>query len=177
MRRTGNHSKYERILEKFLRNQKITLIPTNEVRKSFDLSGNPIKSFDLMLLSRGLFSFDVKGKNFGFASAPMNKYENWIHHGDAEALMNWEKVFKRNGCTIKPLLVFMYKINFKGDEKLFKDVINAGREKYGVLAITPGLYLRESKLRSNNPHTISISRKIFKDLALPLSHFVPKLRF
>lgn len=176
MKRTGTHSEYERTFEIFVRQKKVPIIPTNEVKKSFDLQGKPLKNFDLILFSKGSFLLDLKGKNFGFDSVPGNKWECWTHDGDAKALIKWEKIFRKNGCELTPLLVFMYRIKFPGDEREFKDVIKLGNKKFGVVAITPQKYLLHAKIRSMNPRTLSISRKVFKELAKPISDFIPKLR-
>ncbi len=175
MKRKGNHCKYEVSLEKFLRQKKVPLIPTNEAKKSIDLNGDPLKSFDLMVLSKGFFLLDVKGKNFGFASAPGNKWENWVLDIDPKALLSWERTFKKNGCKLKTLLVFLYKINFPEDRNQFVDLIKMGRDEYGVVAIEPRKYLKYAKVRSLSPAAISISRKTFRRIVKPISSFIPAL--
>lgn len=177
MRIKGNHSNYEKVFNDFLRKQSIPTLPTHEVKKAIDSDGEPLKNFDVLLMSDGLYSIDVKGKNFGFKSAPKNKYENWVLEEDPHALLRWEKLFKLNGSVVKSLFVFIFKINFEGDDLEFKDVIVNGKQKYGVMAICPEVYLSNSKPRSNKPKSVNVSRRLFKNLAKPLSSFIPALDF
>lgn len=175
MRVKGNHSEYERAFLNHLREKGVPNLPTLEVKKAFDENGEPLKNFDNLILSNGLFPVDVKGKNFGFKSAPKNKYENWTLEEDPHALIRWKNLFKLNGGNVTPLLVYLFKINFPGDEDCFEDIIVSEKNKYGVMAITPDEYLKHSKVRSNKPKTINMSRRVFKEVAKPLSDYIPAL--
>lgn len=177
MRKKGNHSIYEVAFNKYLQDKKVTMIPTLEVKKAKGINGNPLKNFDNIILKDGVFLIDIKGKNFGFKSARNNLFENWILEEDPHALIEWEKIFKKYGVKVKSILVYMFKINFAGDEKYFSNIITYKSVKYGVVAITPKDYLKYSKQRSLKPKSLNISRKIFRDIALPLDSFIPSLEF
>ena len=109
MRIKGNYSTGEQVFSRFIRKQGLTAIPTSEVFKNKDLSGSPLKNFDVLLFSKGLLACDLKSKQFGYKSARRNLWENWVLDEDPRALITWKKVFKKNGSEIDALLVFIYK--------------------------------------------------------------------
>jgi hypothetical protein len=138
-------------------------------------NGKKLKNFDILLNGKNSYIIDFKGKKISYPGSKANRFENWlaIHH--VKDLIIWEQVFKNSRCKVKPLLVFLYKLDSEEDKKDFKDIYKYKGSFYGVAAINPHLYLKHSKPRAKN--IINVSRTKFKELVKPLSFYIPEIRY
>lgn len=181
--KTGYRSEYEKALYNELHSQKQTFIPTLELKKGFNIKGNSIKNFDFLLVSGGLFALDVKGKQFGFLNKKtgrlFNRYDTYVQVDECQHLKDWSEAFKEVGVSLTPLFVFMFKIMEEEDLAAFVDVLEVKGTQYGVLACEPSVYWahKKPKVRSEKYGVITVSRKLFPEIAKPLSYFIPGLNF
>ena len=174
MKRVGNNSHFEQAVEKFLQEQKVPYIAINEGKKIL-VSEDKIKNFDLMLLGKKTILTDIKGRKFGYESAPKNLWENWISNFDLFSLDKWSTAFSPNGEKTSAYLLYAYCLpdipmtlpdSFIGNSFYFGDRVYA----FFVINITD--YSANCKPRSNKPPAVCVSRKLFKTLLRPLSELL-----
>jgi hypothetical protein len=177
MIRNGNHAHYEQSMESVLRRSKANYIGTDERKMGLLKNGNKLKNFDIILNTKGrrTYLIDFKGKKFGYQSSPSNKWENWIPEKHARDLIEWQIIFKESKCKVTPLLVFLFLISTKIDKEHFQDIYTFKGKTYGVVAITPQIYLKSSKRRAKK--IVNVSRKEFQKLVKPLSYYVPEIKY
>jgi hypothetical protein len=169
MKRQGNHSHYERAFEKFLQKNKINYLPTNEVKKTH-IGGKKIKGFDFMIFknkSNRSLLFDVKGKQFPYLTNKNNLFENWIYHADIKGLKTWQ-----NTLGFVAILGFVFLLKNRSYAKFFENTFTFEGGLYGVACLDLQSYLANMKSRSLTPRTYSVSRKVFANLAKPISYYL-----
>lgn len=171
MKRTGNHSVYELVVEKFLRENKINYIATNEAKKGISFAGKSIKNFDLIINTKEVSVIvDVKGKQFGYPSARRNVFENWVLEDDIKSIMNWHKILSGNGLNVIPCFWYVYALaGISGEDDFFTSTVKYKGKKYGLVKIDVRVYKKNAKVRSESPKTLNISRRVFRTLVTPVT--------
>ncbi|GAI27473.1 unnamed protein product, partial [marine sediment metagenome] len=157
-----------------LRRRDIPYIAINENKRPI-IEGRPIKNFDFIVYSKkSKYLIDIKGKFFPYKykNRTPNYWENWITNDDIEGLQLWQKIFGKN---FKSIIVFPYLIKYRQDSDKFRNIYKFKNHLYGIVAIGLDIYLKNSKPRSKKWNAISVSRGKFKNLARPLSKFIPEI--
>ena len=145
---------------------------TNERRKALTQNGKKLKNFDVLINSTKSYIVDFKGKKFSYSGAIYNNWENWLPINHVTDLILWETEFN---FKVSSLLVFIFKLSDSLEEQNFKDTYLYKGICYGVVAIKPQLYLKNSKPRARG--VINVSRSKFKEIVKPLSSFIPEIRY
>ena len=170
VKRKGVNQHYENMFEKWLRENGILYIAIDETKKP-QYDGASVKNFDFIVSSfNGKFLIDIKGKQFSYGQS--GSWENWIRTTDISGLKLWASHF--NAFT--PLLVYPYLLSDPSHQELFSDVYTFRNGTYGVVAIDLATFYIHAKPRYQSWDAISVSRRIFRDLAKPVSHFIPELK-
>ena len=172
MKRTGNHSHYENAVEAYFIEKKISYMAVNEGKKVL-ANNQKVKNFDFLINSKkSVIALDVKGKQFGYDSAPSNLWENWIMEQDITSLENWKKEFKKSGVNIEPIFMYAYLLRNKDQHSTFKITYKFKGKTYGLVGISLKDYKKNLKVRSNSPKSVCVSRKVFAEITKPINHFL-----
>lgn len=172
MKRSGNHSHYEKAIEAYLIDRKISYLAINEGKKVL-ANNKKVKNFDFLINSkRKLKAIDIKGKRFGYDKATSNLWENWVHEQDILSLNEWQKEFKKNGVTIEPVFIYAYLLRNKEQRGLFKITYKYKRKTYGLVAISLKDYKKHLKPRSNSPKSVDVSRRLFAKIVKPIDQYI-----
>jgi hypothetical protein len=164
---TRRHIHYEAAFEDYLRSQGIAYVAVDESRKAI-FSGARIKSFDFLVYRspEEKWLVDVKGRKFPY-DTPSNKryWENWITRDDAEGLAQWQRSF---GDGFVSTFVFAYLLSGAQDKHPTHHVHPFRDDYYAFLAIPAATYAQHARTRSPKWDTISMSAKLFREMATPI---------
>ena len=182
MIRNGNYDVYENGIEFILRKSNINYIATDETKCGLKPNGGKLKNFDAIINSSSTYLVDFKGKQCRYFKKKSGKwddnvFENWIGKNAIESLLDWKSIFKKRGCDVTALLVYIYKIHLDKDYSLFKDRFTHKGIHYGVVAIKASDYKKHWKPRSGIKNAMNISRGKFSTLVKPLSDFIPEIKY
>lgn len=102
-------------------------------------------------------------------------WDNWIKVNDLSGLRIWGNHFN----AFIPLIVIPYYLSNPLDRNHLKDkadFIQYKNKLYGFTAITLADYYINAKSRSKSWNAIYVHRDKFRELAKPLSHFIPEIK-
>jgi hypothetical protein len=165
MARRNNH--YEAAFEDFLRSRGVAYVPVDEQKKAI-FAGARIKSFDFLVHAPGgsPWLVDVKGRKFPYYGRSGARYwENWVTQDDLVGLRRWQEAF---GQGFAPVIVFVYWLLAGAKTEPSSDIHAYKNRFYAFLAVSAAEYADHARLRSPKWQTLSLSARLFRQLAHPL---------
>lgn len=156
---------YELAFEEYLRMRRAPYVAVDEARRSLS-PDRSLKSLDFVvsLPGGGAALVDVKGRGFP-AGGGRQYWRNWATDDDLNSLAGWETLF---GPGFTAMFVFAYQV--RGDRApLPQERLFAFRNQlYGFVAIRLRDYLAHARRISPRWSTVSISARVFCQLATPM---------
>ncbi len=172
-KRKGTHAEFERSFEDMLRKNKILYLAIDETKRPI-YRGATVKNFDFVVNSfNGNFLIEVKGKSLRYGGREGKaRLENWVRRDDVRGLVEWSSHFS----GFIPLLLFVYRIERPSDVDLFEDFHSFGGRQYGFAAVELATYFTSATRRSAKFDAVSVHQDAFRQIARPLSQFVPEIQ-
>lgn len=163
--RRNNH--YEAAFEHLLRTRGLPYVPVDEARRALFASAD-LKSFDFVvyLPDRRNLLIDVKGRRARHGPRGW-QYDCWVSRGDLDALATWQEVFGRDFAAA---LVFAFHLADPDAVGLFEPFAFRNRH-YRFYAAYLDDYRPYVKPRSASWDTVTIPRKVFKEIAFDFNEF------
>lgn len=159
---------YETAFADYLRGRGVPFVPIDETRRAV-IANNRIKSFDFLVYPGGSphWIVDVKGRQFPYTTARGNKryWENWVTREDLEGLAEWQEVF---GSEFEARFVFTYHLQ-GARERWPAGELHAYRGVcYSFYGVSLADYERHCRPRSGSWQTVSVSARVFRQIASPI---------
>lgn len=170
-----NH--YETAFAALLRDRRVSFVPIDESRRSYEGNAS-VKSLDFIIHgSRGeQFVVDVKGRKFpgGKPEKPKRTWECWATQGDVDDAQLWASKF---GPNYRALFVFSYHLVSDDMPLMEHDTLwNWQDKRYLLRAIPVDVYAQAMKVRSPKWGTVYLHSQDFHRLVRPLHDVLADLQ-
>jgi hypothetical protein len=170
MARRDQH--YENAFQDYLRSRGIPYVSVNEQRQAI-FGGQKVKSFDFLVYPGGPSHWivDVKGRKFPYLDLEGGKryWENWVVNEDLDGMQEWQEVF---GEDYEAYFLFTYSLEGPPDRwpagrpHVFRNRL------YAFRAVSLADYQRHCRRRSDRWGTVTVSTKVFREIAHPLETLI-----
>ena len=166
----SNH--YEAAFEAYLRGRGVTVIPTDEAKRSH-LGDGTIKSADFIIVGPDTSKLvvDVKGRKFpsGSGDKPNTSWQNWAEEEDVDALGRWAAELG----DFRGVLAFAYQIQPPfALPPTTPDVFTFRADVYLMRGVDVTAYREHMRPRSKSWKTVHLPADAFRRIVRPFSEFL-----